>query len=557
MPNLTQYLANPDLYPTRTGEPTGTVPIPVEPSPTLNPAVGQQFGAGLVGVGQSLEGLASSLNQRQELAMRQAKARNTLLAQDALNTYTVDLDTFGAQDQQNPDYTNHAQRVLDYGRQRISELAQPMSPGARELFHVHAGQRLAEVNRQALTFAQQTMLAQVPRIADQTDQAYINGALGATDDADLAQKTVQYMRSIQGLVDAGLMYQPEATQRMQKAQEAVETKGMLLKIDTDPAGSLLHLVGLAQGQPGQPGYPVPPESHLAPLIEHAQQQLRSQVTLTEAQQAAQHRVLQDSQGRRASEYRMQIYKVGATIPELVGLLDPINTDRQTQALGEADHKELLQDVEHVMEKIRNDATKDVDVPAIAKEARLRIDMAETPEQLDRARDWIRSNAESLSSGRFQELLTKVETKRQGDDPLNDDQVKEGRRIILAGAFPGGIVPAVLDKIDAGIKSRLSDAVDAYFQSMRDVHDKEGVTAMRSKAIPTARTLRDAYFRDEGDARRAALPPGIKDAKTYEAALRGLAAMPELPYAVKRQIYQRIKEAGLPHETPAPAAGKTP
>jgi hypothetical protein len=374
-------------------------------------------------------------------------------------------------------------------------------------------------------------------------------ALSSPSPSVQAEAQTAYDTKVDEYVGLGLFRQAQGDLLKQGFRDRIGVAKAEAAMAQDPAAAYV------QFGKGPEENPTIPPAELPKLRAKAMETLRQQVTFQESRAASAKRVLQEEQSVVASGFRAQITgKADVTIPELVALLPQVNEARRQQRISEGDHAALLQDIQTLRNRLTDDAYKDRTVPAIAQQATLMIDSAETPGMLDTAREYVVTQAQNLSVERYQSLMDAIQRRRDKQDPLNDDIAKEARRVFLSGAFPGGIVPAVLDKINDGVKARTSAGLDQLNEELRRIYEQDGASAMRQQAIDLGRKFRELYFPESAqqqDRLPAGIPKAFEGLRTFEEAMIVLETI-DLPQSAKRRIYLQLKQA-LPRAKEAPGA----
>jgi hypothetical protein len=517
-------------------------------SGVLSPPVGQDAlvrDSGPTAVEQSLTALPQAAIVAGDLEARRAAAQALLDGktqfQDLRPLLRDKLEDMKA----NSPYQTLPKDFLDEANQMIEARAQGLTGQARAIFVEAAKQELVPLHLEASR-----------TYSDRRDQAATQSAITesnwfqkqyqqAGNDADRAY----YKQGLTDLMtkyrDAGIFHGDTVAKFMIDLEEKTQVAQAHMLIRTKPSEALHDIYNRMNGKPATlPAIAEVPVTQLVPLFDEATKQLEHQVVWKEAENTRQKRALQEQQSMRASQYRDILYKPGITIPELVGLLEPLKEDRSLQKLGENDHAQLLGNIQTLMQKLQDDAYKDRDVPSIAKDAIIRIETAQTPDQLASVQQWLRTQVDNLSSGTLQARFAHIAQRMNADDPLNDDLGKEARRLFLSGAFPGGIVPAVMDKLNDGIKSKTALGLDLLNTELRDIYTTQGKEAYRKQALDVGRRFKDLFFPESGQQQGgvpANLPPTFEGIKYFEDAYAVLSGL-DLPQAARRQLFLQIKES---------------
>lgn len=516
------------------GQPAGTVGLPRQAAP----AAGLAEAIGYAGrqVGQSLMGMAEV-----QLAVRQRA--EAVQVQDFQAQFTDDL--------------------LE-GQQRLAvdRSIPPMELRARgealrdQLLEKYSADLPARVRPKFLATARQAAIQPLYALDQVGVQRFGEQAKTTLEhrSAQLTRQTVQSTTpaervALQAQHDAlfddyaaqGLLAPADVPMLKQKHRDAVVVADLEGRIRQDPAGMLTQfLKGPADN------LDVPP-TELTRLTDTAYSALSRQVSMEEAAEQKAKRILDEKQGQQASTYRMQIYKTGVTTEELTALIGPINQDRAAGRLSEADHDDLLGKIHTLTGKLTDDTYKDRDIPTVAQAGWLLIELAETTAHHQQARDWVVNHAKELSTTTVQQMLARIDVRRDKQAYTNRDAYKEGRQLMLSGAFPGGIVPAALDSIDDKVKRSTALALQTYAEQMQQIYETEGPEKGDQKARELAVKLRDLYFPKPEAGGVAGQPkpvPGVPEAlqtfQTVEEAAKYL-EQSDLPESLKDQYYTQFKK----------------
>lgn len=550
MPQIPPYLARTEL-PATTGVRPGGVQVPTVLSPTARdtgPSALEQVSATL----------PQTVQQIGQLEVQRERAQGFLDGksrfQDVRPALRTQLETMK---EQSP-YQTLPEDFLKASDTMIEQFGSTLSGQAKQIYleaakqernalHLEATQTRAQRRDGAMTMSTMT---EVQWTQDQFGRS--------RTDFERAYHWESLQNLLTGAVEHGLMRGEVAAKILTETDKGLQLGQARTQMRADPVGAVQDLgAALTGGTPAHPAYQGLSPTLLPDLFDEATKQLHGRVVLQEAQESRQKRGLQEQQKQRASQYRAAIFKEGLSIPQLVGLLDPINKDRAEQLLGEEDHAQLLGHVRHFVEKLRDDAYKDRDLPDVAKAGTLRVETAQTPGDFTATQQWIYSNGANLSTSTTQGLLRRIEQRRDAADPLNDDQAKEARRLFLSGAFPGGIVPAMLDKIDSNIQAKTAAGLDLLNEQLRGVNDREGRDAMRAQAVKLGRQMKELYF-PESATQTALLPPSMPKAfegvTTFEDGLVVLEAL-QLSPELRRKYYAILKE--LPRRGPGTGVPSVP
>ena len=494
-------------------------------------------------IGQAGRAVAGSLATVFEVQQRERQAADMLTVQDSTAQYT---DLFLAE-QQN--------LLADQSIPPL-ELRERLEQKRSDLLSTHAEQLPARLRPRFLAAARQASVQPlyhidqvgVQRLGEQAKTTYehrsnqlLRQTLQSTSPVERQALQTEQDTLIEAYAGQGL-FAPEHVPVLKQAHRdkvvlADEEQG----IRTDPAARLTQYL---KGPADNPT--IPPEQ-LTKLTDTAYSALSRQVAMQEASENKAQRLLEDKQGQQASTYRMQIYQPGVKVEDLTALVGPINQDRAAGRLSEGDHAQLLNDIHTITGKVTDDAYKDRDLPAVAQQGWMRIELAETTAQQESARNWVMNHRGELSATTTQQMLGRIDTRKDKQSYTNQDAYKEGRQLMLAGAFPGGIVPAALDKIDEGTRRNTALALQDYAAQMQQIYEKDGVEAGNRKARELAVKMRDLYFPKPeapglpGQAKPIpGIPPGLPPFQSVDEAAKYLEES-GLPEALKDQYYEQYKK----------------
>lgn len=267
MPNVNGYLADPNLFPSRTGQGRSVVDIPSQPLSGAPASFGQAEGQALAQLGEGMQTLGVGLARQQQAEALQRKAQDVNDAKKQLNTYTQQLDTYYYERLADTDYRQVPTVVRDYAGQLEHELSQSLSPQAAELFRGGSGERLNVVNRDAEQFRRTRLLSEGKATADNAQMLFVDGQLRARNEDDASQQTVQFLRTLQDLADVGIIPQSDIHPRFIKARDELTLKQSDLAATTEPEAFRKHLEALKAGGTGDPRFPEPPPGEWARLLD--------------------------------------------------------------------------------------------------------------------------------------------------------------------------------------------------------------------------------------------------------------------------------------------------
>lgn len=556
MPVIPEYLSRQGLA-SSSETPRGGVGIPVVGQPAAD-AAGQTAGSrGLDALGAGAGQAAGYLAQAEALRAHTTRAQDLLDSKTGLQTFRQALQPAYQEELNNPEYATLGSRVLARGKTLIDQHSATLrSPQAQALFREDA--------EQALTLTQQHALGEEGRRRQGAAQLMISREVQqAQESIARAQNDVDRLAAQNGLEDTllravsvGLVDGAVAGKILTQTDEAVRFNNGAAIVRTNPARAITDLDALLRDPSAKVAFPalsqVPP-GKLPELYDTAVSQLKERVSADEHRAAAAKRHLQERQALTASTFQQRITgTTGVTVADMVALLPELNQARQRGELGEQDYRQLTQDAQALIGRLREDAYKDRDVPQVAQEAILRIEAAQTPGELDRARSYVQENTANLSTGRIQGLLETIRRRRDQENPLNNDVAKEARREFLSGFFPGGIVPAVLEKIEPAIKTQSSAGLRTLNDELQRIYTEQGVTAMERQAIGIARELRESYLpleQAQVSSLLKGLPPEYLQVQTREEGLRILRQQigTGTPTAAQQLIFRRLN--ALPSTPP--------
>ena len=509
-------------------QPAGVVSLPrfEAPSGDIAGAIGQAGAA----VSRTLSGVAAH-------QQRERDAADTITVQDQTAQFTDRL--LNAQqdllaDQSIPPLELRSRleaRRQEYLEEFTAKLPARVQPRFQALARGAAVQPLYTIDQMGV----QRLGEQAKATLEQRSDQLLRQTLQAPSEAARKDLLTQYDAVIDDYAQQGLLAPAQAPILKQQQRDKVVVSQMETFIRQDPEGALKQFLT------GPEGNAAIPPAELPRLTDQAYSTLARQVSMQEASEAKARRTLESQQSQQASTYRMQVYKPGTSVEELNALVGPINQDRAAGRLSEEDHADLLQTVTTLTGKLTDDQYKDRNVPAVQQQLGILIETADTPALLAEARAAVLKSQGSLSAETTQTMLARIDTRRESRTYTKRDAYTEGRQLMLAGAFPGGIVPAVMDQLDDKTRRSTALALQVYAEQMEQIYQTEGATIGDQKAREVAIKLRDLYFPKPDIPKEV---PGIPQAlqgkfTTLEEAASYLESS-DLPEALKDQYYLQFR-----------------
>lgn len=524
--------------------------------------------AGPSALEQSLGALPQALQQSGELMLRTEELQqHRLRAQNTLDAATRRQDTrpqlSGLLDQlkQGP-YQTLPEDFLKQGNDLITAQGESLNPQAKALFTEKAKEDLAMLYNAALQERSQRRDA-ATTMSVMTEVNWLQSQYHkAGSEAERLMLKDDLHSLLTSFVGSGLMKGEVGAKIMADTENGIATEQARMRIRTDPSSALQAISARMK-----PGGTTDDEaiSNVSPALlpdlwDEATKQLEHRVTVQEHDAARQRRTLQEQQSMVAGNYRASIYKPGVSAQELIQLVDPINKDFRLQRLGEQDQQQLLGHIQTMLHKMEDDKYKDRNIPEVAHSAWLRIYSAQTPADLDVAQRFVQGNTSGLSVETMQSMLNKIDIARDKNNPLNDDYAREAKRVFLEGAFPGGVIPAVMDKIDGATQGKISQGLNLLYDELRRIYDTEGKSAMQQKAVETGRRLLDLYF-PQGAGGMSKLPSGMppvfQGIENFEDGLMVLDTLKDsMSPEQRRKYYLQLKES-LPRKSPLSGTPSVP
>jgi hypothetical protein len=505
---------------------------------------------------KSLGTLPEAVQQSGQLAVRteelqahQRKAQDLLDSSTAQQDTRPQLQTLLTTLQEGP-YQTLPKDFLEQGNALIAERAKTLNPQARALYVERAKGDLVPLHAAALQTYSQRRDENVIQSVTTELQWFQQQYQQAGSDFERAYHRESMESLLTSLRDAGLVKGSVVTKTLTDLDQGMQWTQAQTELRLRPKEALDDIVARMQGGPAtNPAFQQIPPDKLPELFDDAQKRLTQKVTLKEAEHTRAKRQLQEQQEYRAGLYRNQLYTPGITVSTLMGLLDPIKKDFELGLLSREDHTQLLGHIETLMHQQREEMYKDRDAPKVAQDLYIRIETAQTPEQLATIQGLVETNKDHLSSSTTQRMLARITERGEHNDPLNDNTAKEAQKLFLSGAFPGGIVPAVMDKIDGGIQAKTAEGLLLLKDELRRIYDTQGRDAYRAQAQGVALRLKDLYFPTTANQQGpipAGMPPAFAGVTTFEDALIVIDAI-KPDQATKRRLYEQAKES-LPRKS---------
>jgi hypothetical protein len=514
---------------------------------------------GLQSAGRDIQSLG---NATVAYARRQREAEDTVKLETEGQQFLQDLDKTEEEQRKTLPPEQQRQGIIDEGKKLIEGYKLKMEPRLQKRFAASAERFLTGRARGV----QDRAFVEFERKGKAALQASVEAHAQRFLESSNPTEQALHLEGLRETLERGelsaLITREESVLALQKVERDGREFAGRLALRANPAQAVQQFKTLLDGgTTGVEVYDRVPRNVLPKLHDEAKEQLRAQVAERAQGDAQAQRTLTDRQGRTASAYRAIVLNPATSTQDLLALVPTINSDRRTQELGEEDHASLLRDVQTILSKRQSDAAQDRDVPLVARTAVILIELAKTPDDLIKAKNYVSANASQLSEGSLSKFYGRIENRQTQGAYTNRDAYKEGRQTILGAAFPGGIVPAALDQIDAATKTKLSLALDIYGEQMQTIYGQRGPEAGDAAAREEARRLRDLYFdKETTPSHLPGLPPEIGAAQTFDDAVRLIQRLKTstgdpVPRAFQRQLFQKAEEVFRQGPPPPPAKEK--
>ena len=525
-------LTQPDLYPTGTGQRGGIVAHPTVPLAGLPLSAGQAEAQGLSALGQGLETLGAGLQRREMLQAAMQKAQDTVDTAEVSNAYTQQLDTYVAERLRDTDYRALPGLVDGYHKQLVGDLGQRLSPRAQQLFRVKAGERFNVVNRDVQRHFTIQMLANGVVQADNAQALFVDTMVHARDEDTIAQGTVQFLRTLTELGEAGVFPAAEVHKRFQAGQDKVVIVQSEMAARTQPQAFQDHLRDVQAGGQGNPAFPVPPAAAMPGLLDETTKQIAAGAQREDRQQRYYDQWRAKQQDQAYSDLRARITEVTPTleaVPQYETLLQEVNTQARAGHLKPEQQGQLDTLVRQMQGVAR--APREHDDPTAERHLSVLLGAIDTPHDLADFREQLIQRAALLKADTIRTFQSAIRDRATGDHWTNQPGVREARRIIYGAdlgemAYTGQMARILKPEEE----TRIREAWDA-FSAWAERRASESTRGMNVEATAIARELRRAYLE---------LPKRAEDIQGLPAILLDAEQKPVRDEALVRQRLEGLK-----------------
>lgn len=441
---------------------------------------------------QALQQAGGYLQQTEELKAHRAKAFDTLNAKTASFEARFPLQTLDAA-LLKADYQTYPDELEKQGHALIADRAKGLTPGARAIFTEDATQYLAVLHGRATQESSKRTEQAAAYTTSQTLYQAQDDYANATNDYEREVALGELRTTAQQMVGAGLVSGSAAATLVHKTVEnAVKDRALVLN-RTDPVGAYLDLKNIAEGGAAQHGELANiPRTLLPELMTDAQQQMHTANTQKEHAQKLAEAQLHQKQNANAITLRNDLMNIVPTPNNMAAIQlakQHILDAGSTGGLSEPLHATLTNLAAGWEEKARTYTP--VDDEPTKKHLLEVMTFATTPSEFDQVQLELYHSMPQLTGPTIQKIGQEIEARRGSLHPLNQEEAKAGRRLIMDTAMPGIVSfgSAGTNYMDVEEKTRLSTALNTYEQRILGLDAPH----VRREAMGIAReVLKDFY-----------------------------------------------------------------
>lgn len=566
MPDLTQLLANPGVFPQQTGQPTGVVNIPAV-GLSGDTRQGSGLATGLNTLGQGIENVGRGLLTQGVIQERhrllEAKRQEALDKLDTLTHYNgavQELDTFVADSLRNPDTRNHPRRVKEFADGLLQQRVQHLSPTARGLFTSEFTGYLATVNREALKVSTQADLAQAKVQLKASQDTFVRQMLNSQDEAAQAQVLTQFQQSLVGLEQAGLAYPAETEAAYQAGVAEFQQRQNDLFIEQFPDRMQAQARKAAAGLGQDPNLPTVRRDDAVRVLKTAQEVIQRNNARDDRDAQLTEKAVRQVQDATTTQFRTRISELplaAQSIPQLDALLRQVNQEAMRQRLTPEQQSTLDSLIQSRRQASLNPPT--LNDPATELRLTRMVHRAQLPGEFQQVREELDRVQHLLLPDTWQKLDLRLTERQRSDDYSNRPSFRNGRRILEQGIaiVTSSGVPIVDSQRKLQNAELERQAFDVYDQTLRAMalDPKQGVQAVDAQAVEIAWSIRGRYL--DRLATEQNLPPWAQGFQDRDAFVLELNKHPEYTPDQRAKLlgqWHALRESGKLTGRPAPTKG---
>lgn len=519
---------------------------PAVGQPALSQDVAGAAGQALEQAGQSAIGAADLRLRSQELDARLARADATLFAKTKLQDFVQVNDSDYDELSRDPDYSTFAQRVLDKGKERITEMAREMPPAAAKLFQEDALQRLSLTHQHALTQASQRRMQTLAySMTTAKDQARVDFE-NATTPADQAEAMARYEQFNTDLVNAGLLHGDKAaadTKEMQQlGSEILATRW----VKAYPDKALEHFQARLKGEAGRDDAPEVPRGKETAYRDLAQQEMQKLLTEKRQTEAAAEKDVAKGQEMVERELTTQIWQA-PNVNALLGLrrvVDRLSQDTGADGLSDDGQRRTYAAIEARITKFEQPGPEPRSNQATLRDVTSTVWSGQgtrTPEQAVTIQNNIIAamNAGKLTATDARMALGELAQQGRQDSPLRSPGVAQSRSLLQDSIKLTGPLATILPEA----RNSEIEALRAYDYQIRQTAETQGIDAAERLAPVLQQELSQVFATQTTQAmmqKLQVMPPEVSGGILNEDGFPGSSTLLNTRFAeAKRELTQRL------------------
>lgn len=520
MPRLPFGISNAEI-PTSTGNRGGMVQVPVIQDPGLDSDAATLGGRALAQFGEQVATTGQYLAQAEGYQFQRQRAQDVLDAKTELQeTRQAFLAKYDELVQ--GDYRTLPEDMLKAGNQIMAERGRSLTPQARALY--------TEDAQQALTAMQQTALSERTKRRDQHTAYTMSREIQQVQElmlrtTDPYQREVllgQYRDLSQQFVATGLVRGEVMADMEKKTMNALSDQQVQQMIQAFPDAMRQNLLAQITRQPTRADLPSGRPEVLAELHQQAVTVSRARFAEQEHQERYKAHQLKEQQIVNSRELTTRLYMTRMTpenVPKFEEIMALAAAGMKQGTLDERQGEHLMVTAQaHMQTAAKPPQLQDDE--ALASTLSLATRMAETPEEFERARTLLSTQALGrLKRNTIEDIYDALERRQAASEWRQLPKVRAAKDILMRGAMVpyGGTLAGIMKP---QMQQKTSWAIDSWEEQLQTIWNTAPAQRRRFMVEQAAEALAwesrrqnlQPDINNEADAQEY-LPPQVQRANT--------------------------------------------
>jgi hypothetical protein len=462
-------------------------------------------------LGQQVTQAGQHLEQAEHYTFQRQRAQDVLDGKTQLQDYRQTLQAWYVQRAEGP-YQTLSEDTLKEGKRLIDVMGHSLTPQARALFTEDANQVLSVIQQHSLgEYSKRRDQHRIMTMGREIHQVQEN--LFKTSDPYARDVIVGQFEDLGAqMVDAGLLAAHQWLTMRQKTMDAVALQGNQQMIQAYPDLMRTQYMAQLTGQPTREDLPLAPAESLAELHQQAVTVSKARFAEQEHQERYQAYKLSEQQRVNSRDLTTRLYTTPltpASVPKFQEILTQAAAGLKAGTLDERAGEHLMNTAQNHMQAAAKPPPLHDD-EALASTISLATRMAETPEEFERARELLSTQALGrLKRNTFEDLSDALERRQAASDWRSIPQARAGKDIIMRGAMVpyGGSLAGIMKP---QMQQKTSWAVDSWEAQLQEVWNTAPPQRRKAAVAQAAEAL-------AWEARRQHLQPDVNneaDAQEY-------------------------------------------